>query len=66
MGYCVGMKRGDIKRYRAYLNSLSVNTTNHHNGKYHQVTRLYGDYLYHQDREKFMVDMKEWLSKQKI
>ncbi len=30
--------------------------------RYRQVRRLYGDYLYHQDREKFEVDYAEWIA----
>jgi hypothetical protein len=36
----------------------------HRNGRYQQQKRLYGDYLYHQDREKFDVDYQEWLDQQ--
>ncbi|HYP26369.1 MAG TPA: hypothetical protein VE262_06610 [Blastocatellia bacterium] len=40
----------------------------HKNYQYHQLRRLYGDYLYFQDREKFNVNFEEWkveqLSKQ--
>lgn len=56
------MKRGDIKRFREYLNSLDSGSK-HRQGPYHQTKRPYGDYLYHQDKEKFMVDLKEWLEK---
>jgi hypothetical protein len=38
--------------------------TRHVHGRYHQQKRLYGDYLYHQDREKFDVDYQEWLERQ--
>lgn len=55
------VKRGDIKRFREYLNKLSDGSENHKHGRYHQKTRKYGDYMYHQDREKFDVDMQEWL-----
>ena len=56
------MKRGDIKRFREYLNGLPQ-TTPHRHHRYRQRVRKYGDYLYHQDREKFMVDLKEWVEK---
>lgn len=57
------MKRGDIKRYREFLNAEgSITGTLWANGRGRgQRTRQYGDYLYSQDREKFMVDMEEWL-----
>jgi len=55
------MARGDIKRFREYLNSLDDGESKHQHGRYHQLKRKYGDYLYAQDREKFMVDMEEWL-----
>ena len=57
-------KRGDIKRFREHLNSLDDGESNHQHGRYHQLKRKYGDYLYAQDREKFMVDMAEWLKTQ--
>lgn len=57
--------RGAIKRFREHLNALPQ-YAKHHNkvGKvvYQQRTRKYGDYLYAQDREKFMVDLAEWLA----
>jgi hypothetical protein len=56
------MKRGDIKRFREYLNNLPQDVPHQH-GRYRQQTRKYGDYLYFQDREKFMVDLQEWLDK---
>lgn len=56
-------KRGDIKRFREHLNAQDA-TLSHRNGRYHQKTRKYGDYLYQQDREKFVVDMEEWLKEQ--
>lgn len=34
----------------------------HRNGRYHQRTRKYGDYFYRQDREKFMLELAEWLA----
>lgn len=51
------------KAFRELLNSQQekYKSTNHKNGVYHQLKRLYGDYLYHQDREKFDVNYKEWL-----
>lgn len=59
------MSRGDIKRFREHLNQENQGQPNHKNGRYEQRTRPYGDYLYAQDREKFMVDMEEWLRSQK-
>lgn len=54
------MKRGDIKRFREYLNAQPG--PKHKNGRYEQRKRGYGDYLYAQDREKFMVELDEWLT----
>lgn len=51
--------RPNIKEFREYLNDLPG--PNHHHDRYEQRTRKYGDYLYAQDREKFMADMAEWL-----
>ena len=33
----------------------------HRNGVYRQRTRPYGDYLWHQDREKFEADYADWM-----
>ncbi len=57
----VEIKRGDIKRYREFLNAQDDGVPHKHN-QFHQLTRKYGDYLYNQDREKFMVDLVEWLA----
>lgn len=56
--------RGEIKRFREYLNKLDSERMGpkHKHGHYHQLKRLYGDYLYNQDREKFMVELREWLA----
>jgi hypothetical protein len=54
-------KRGDIKRFREFLNEQSISAPKHRHNRFHQASRQYGDYLYHQDREKFMVEMAEWL-----
>ena len=69
--------RGKIKEFRELLNrenALVMDRENarqandpariaskHRNGRYRQVKRLYGDYLYRQDRDKFMADIREWL-----
>lgn len=53
--------RGAIKSFRLHLNALPA-TAKHRHGPYHQRTRSYGDYLYAQDRDKFMVDLREWLT----
>lgn len=45
--------------FRQMLNRESAGHT-HREKRYHQKTRLYGDYLWHQDRERFEVDFKEW------
>lgn len=55
------------KAFRSFLNKIdeeSNNPINHKHGRYQQRKRLYGDYLYHQDREKFEVTYKEWCNKQ--
>lgn len=52
-------QRGDIKRYREYLNQLPGEL--HRNGRYRQTKRGYGDYLYFQDRERFMMELKTWI-----
>lgn len=53
------LPRGAVKRFREYLNSLDQ-SVKHRNGRFQQHTRPYGDYLYAQDREKFMADLREW------
>lgn len=57
------MAQGDIKRFREHLNAEEAKfpTPKHQHGRYQQRKRKYGDYLYAQDREKFMVEMEEWL-----
>lgn len=55
--------RGDIKRFRDYLNAQDTGATKHREGPYQQQTRKYGDYLYAQDRERFDVEMRDWLAK---
>ena len=44
--------------YRRLLNAQDCGTNHRHN-RFRQMTRKYGDYLYHQDREKFEVDYAE-------
>ena len=53
--------RGTIKRYREHLNALDVGDSKHMHLCYRQRTRKYGDYLYNQDRERFMLQLREWL-----
>lgn len=55
------MRRGDIKRFREFLNAQDDGVKHRHN-RYEQRSRKYGDYLYAQDREKFMLDLQEWLA----
>lgn len=66
------IRHGDISRFKAILNEMDAKTQSaakargespvlHQNGPYHQLKRLYGDYLYHQDRDKFNVDMIDWI-----
>lgn len=44
--------------YRKFLNETTEHR--HRNGRFEQRVRLYGDYLYHQDRDKFEMQFKEW------
>jgi len=60
----LGRPRGVIKQYREHLNALDVGDSKHRHLCYHQKTRKYGDYLYHQDRERFMVELDEWIRQQ--
>ena len=55
--------RGKIKEYRELLNRQheEAGSLKHRHHRYHQRTRPYGDYLYAQDRERFMVNLREWL-----
>lgn len=48
------------REFRDYLNQTYPAPT-HRNGRFHQKTRPYGDYLWFQDREKFEVEYAEWL-----
>jgi len=48
-------------QYRRLLNEQDTGQKHKHN-RYNQRSRKYGDYLYHQDREKFEVDYQEHLS----
>lgn len=64
----VKLPRGTIKSFREYLNEkfrgTGVNHYSHGGGRhiYQQRTREYGDYLYHQDREKFNVELADALA----
>lgn len=60
---CTLVQRGDVKRFRDFLNAQDDGIP-HRQFRYHQRTRRYGDYLYAQDREKFMVDLRDWLLEQ--
>jgi hypothetical protein len=55
--------RGKIKEYREKLNREheAAGSVKYRHGRYQQRTRLYGDYLYAQDREHFMINLREWL-----
>lgn len=57
------MKRGTIKAFREHLNRQYAGGENHRHERFQQRTRGYGDYLYRQDREKFNVELAEWLTK---
>jgi hypothetical protein len=59
-----GPKRRPTKKaFREFLNR-EYPEPDHREGRYHQRTRPYGDYLYAQDREKFDVEYTEWLAQQ--
>lgn len=58
-------KRGDVKAYRELLNRMDVGDSKHCHFNYRQRTRKYGDYLYNQDRERFLVEMLEWIQKER-
>ena len=47
--------------FRKHLNA-DASSYKHKNGRYEQRTRPYGDYLWHQDRERFEVDFQEFRS----
>lgn len=61
------LPRGTIKRFREYLNVKFKDSAKHENDacdgvhRYQQRTREYGDYLYHQDRDKFNVELADAL-----
>lgn len=57
------MSKGDIKKFRQQLNQLDIGESKHRHFKCQQRTRLYGDYLYFQDRDKFDYEMQEWIAK---
>ena len=52
------LPRGTIKSFREYLNKKFAFTEKHSNGRFQQKSRLYGDYIYNQDREQFMVELR--------
>lgn len=56
------MKRGTIKAFREYLNAKYAGGTKHKHERFHQSKRGYGDYLYHQDRDKFDVELADALA----
>ena len=47
------IKKGAIKAFRQYLNEKFKDSPKYKNWQWHQETRGYGDYLYHQDRAMF-------------
>lgn len=52
--------RQDVRRYREHLNNLPGGK--YRERKFGQRTRAYGDYLFHQDKERFMADLCCWLT----
>ena len=63
--YYIGKRMKKTKKaFRELLNKQDLESSNprdHKHGVYHQRTRLYGDYLYNQDRDKFEANYREWL-----
>lgn len=49
----IAAKRGVYAAFRKHLNELYAEQPNYKNHVWHQETRKYGDYLYHQDRAMF-------------
>ena len=47
------------KQFRQFLNAQDT-TKNYRNHRYHQKTRLYGDYLYNQDKARFDYYFEVW------
>jgi hypothetical protein len=60
---CTLIRKGDVQRYRDHLNAQD-DGRKWRNFRRGQRVRKYGDYLYAQDREKFMVELREWLNDQ--
>ena len=57
------------KAFREYLNQQDLTSRNPiswKNNRYHQRTRLYGDYLYSQDKIMFDVNYQEWLNEKEV
>lgn len=54
--------RADFRRLLNKEDAESRNPISHKHGSYRQIKRLYGDYLYNQDREKFEVNYQEWIT----
>jgi len=52
-------RRGTIKSFREHLNAKYADGTLQRHRHFHQSTRGYGDYLYHQDRDKFDFELME-------
>jgi len=61
-----GIPRGAIQRFRAYLNQQDTSGHPHRHLSFQQRVRLYGDYLYHQDRDRFMMELRQWISQNKM
>lgn len=63
----IKIKRGLIKQYREILNAQPEESSEKHfhksgNKTFQQRTRKYGDYLYNQDRDKFLWEVREWIA----
>lgn len=49
------------KAFKEYLNNTFKDLPNYTNGKFHQLKRPYGDYLYDHDRETFNLEYEQWI-----
>lgn len=57
--------KGEIAEFRRWLNARDTGDSHHRHLRYRQRTRLYGDYLYFQDRDRFNVEMAQWKEREK-
>lgn len=57
----MNMTKAEFRKMLNDLDAASRDPKSHKHGRYHQRKRLYGDYLWHQDRDKFEADYKQYL-----